>query len=272
MKMRFCWLVWVCLCPVSWAWAQSAQSAPSTRSAILASAVSVQSRHIDHAGARPLDLECPRKGQAPTRPAGQSPAPEPTEIPDDNDVARALQEAQQPAHIQEQADAIGRVGSGALWQGMTAHLPGHLRVAIWGDSHMAAAFFSDHLLRQMAHQEASTDTTVGSRFVHAGVGHGGVRGLVRKTCLSGDWGREMAYAHADAAAAPGPGMTSLVAKRPGATLAMDLRDAQGQAHHTRLQILHHGEGAGEVQLAISLTAKPKQPSAWPHTQGRMPWH
>lgn len=265
MKQRFCWLVWVCLCPVSWAWAQSAQSVPSTRSAILASAVSVQSRHIDHAGARPLELVCPRKGQAPTKPSGQSPAPEPTEIPDDNDVEQALQEAKLPAPIQGQAETRGRVGSGALWQGMTAHLPGHLRVAIWGDSHMAAAFFSDHLLRQMGHplgqpmgrSEAFTDATAGSRFVHAGVGHGGVRGLVRKTCLSGDWGREMAYAHADAAAAPGPGMTSLVAKRPGATLAMDLRDAQGLARHTRLHILHHGDGdvAGAVQLAISLNGE-----------------
>jgi hypothetical protein len=79
-----------------------------------------------------------------------------------------------------------------------------------------------------------------------------VRGLVRKTCLSDDWARETAYAHADAAAAPGPGMTSLVAKRPGATLALDLRDAQGQARHNNLQLLYHGDGAGSTQLAISV--------------------
>jgi len=62
----------------------------------------------------------------------------------------------------------------------------------------------------------------------------------------------MAYAHADAAAAPGPGMTSLVAKRPGATLALDLRDAQAQARHNSLQLLYHGDGSGNTQLAISV--------------------
>jgi lysophospholipase L1-like esterase len=117
---------------------------------------------------------------------------------------------------------------------------------------MAAAFFSDQMVRQMAGPTGPAQGQVSSRFVHAGVGHGGVRALVRKTCLTGDWGREMAYAHADAAAAPGPGMTSLVAKRPGATLALDLRDAQGQARHTRLQLLHHGEGSGSTRLAISV--------------------
>jgi len=47
-------------------------------------------------------------------------------------------------------------------------------------------------------------------------------------------------------------MTSLVAKRPGATLALDLRDPQGQARHTSLQLLYHGDGAGNTQLAISV--------------------
>jgi lysophospholipase L1-like esterase len=104
----------------------------------------------------------------------------------------------------------------------------------------------------MVRQLAPANAAVSSRFVHAGVGHGGVRALVRKTCLSGDWAREMAYAHTDAAAAPGPGMTSLVAKRPGASLALDLRDAQGLARHTHLQLLYHGDGTDSTQLAISV--------------------
>lgn len=264
MKMRFWMLVWGCLCVG--AGAQQTHSAPTSPSAILASVVSVQSRHIDHTGARSVELVCPRKGPAPTRPS--SAATEPTEIPDDDEVEQALQEARAQAQAPANPHAKGNIGglegfgsakqlfrSGALWQGLPGHVPGHLRMAIWGDSHMAAAFFSDHLLRQMVRQGAYADATVESHFVHAGVGHGGVRALVRKTCLSGDWGREMAYAHADAAAAPGPGMTSLVAKRPGATLAMDLRDAQGQARHTRLQILHHGDGANAVRLAISLNGE-----------------
>jgi lysophospholipase L1-like esterase len=179
---------------------------------------------------------------------------EPTEIPDDDEVAQALQEASAERTAPTDLPDQRLQGDPRGW-----------RIAVWGDSHMAAAFFSDQMVRQLVPDDAA----VTSRFVHAGVGHGGVRALVRKTCLSGSWGREMAYAHADAAAAPGPGMTSLVAKRPGATLALDLRDAQGLARHTELQILHHGDGAGLTRLAIRVDGEDEtlvslDPSAGPH--------
>jgi lysophospholipase L1-like esterase len=169
---------------------------------------------------------------------------EPTEIPGDADIEQALNEAQETS--------AGRLASPTQTGVLRPEKTNNLRIAIWGDSHMAAAFFSDQMLRQLAGPAGPSANTVSSRFVNAGVGHGGVRGLVRKTCLSGEWGREMAYAHGDAAAAPGPGMTSLVAKKPGAMLALDLRDAQGLARHTRLQLLHHGDTSGPTRLAISV--------------------
>jgi lysophospholipase L1-like esterase len=206
--------------------------------ALTTSPMATQVLQISHSGAAPVSLVCPRKGPPSARPS--APLAEPTEIPDDDEVTQALQEASAERTAQTAPSTL----PGQRLQGD----PRGWRIAIWGDSHMAAAFFSDQMVRQLV----PTDAPVTSRFVHAGVGHGGVRALVRKTCLSGDWGREMAYAHADAAAAPGPGMTSLVAKRAGATLALDLRDAQGLARHTRLQILHHGDGAGLTRLAISV--------------------
>lgn len=210
-----------------------------------------QTVQIANTGGGSVVLVCPRKGAAPAK--TPSTAPEPTEIPDDEEVAQALQEG-----------SAERTAPTALAGPRLQGDPRGWRIAVWGDSHMAAAFFSDQMVRQLVPAEA----TVTSRFVHAGVGHGGVRALVRKTCLSGSWGREMAYAHADAAVAPGPGMTSLVAKRPGATLALDLRDAQGLARHTQLQILHHGDGAGQTRLAISVdgeaeTLVPLDPRAGP---------
>lgn len=221
--MRFLFLVLCCLSQM----AGAAGPTPVLN-------VSSPPLQIANAGAQDVALVCPRKS-----PARVSPPPakaEPTELPDDDDVNEALQitatSLPQAPHTPHTLQAR----------------PNGWRIAIWGDSHTAAAFFSDQLVRKMA----PPDAPVNSRFVHAGVGHGGVRGLVRKTCLSGDWGREMAYAHADAAAAPGPGMTSLVAKRPGATLALDLRDAQGQARHNSLQLLYHGDGTGSTQLAISV--------------------
>lgn len=249
-------LVWAMLAHGVWAWAQPPQSGMSSPSALLASGVAVQTLHIDPTGSHPVALVCPRKGPAQTKPSGL--AAEPTEIPDEDEVEQALQAAlaaQAAARTVPLAAAQAAPGSGAGWPGISGQRPRPWRIAIWGDSHMAAAFFSDQLLRQMLRPEGPADTPFSTRFIHAGVGHGGVRALVRKTCLSGDWGREMAYAHADAAAAPGPGMTSLVAKRPGATLAMDLRDAQGLAQHTGLQILHHSDGASPVRLAISLNGE-----------------
>jgi lysophospholipase L1-like esterase len=169
---------------------------------------------------------------------------EPTEIPDDADIEQALKEAQEPSQT--------RLASPTQAGALRPEKPSNLRIAIWGDSHMAAAFFSDQILRQLAGPAGPSANIVSSRFVHAGVGHGGVRALVRKTCMTGEWAREMAYAHGDAAVAPGPGMTGLVAKKPGAMLALDLRDAQGLARHTRLQLLHHGDASGPTRLAISV--------------------
>ena len=231
-----------------WCFSPLVGSTPSMTTSPMAK----QLLQISNSGAGSVSLVCPRKGPPSTRPS--APVAEPTEIPDDEEVAQALQEAS--AERTAPTDLSGQRLQGD---------PRGWRIAVWGDSHMAAAFFSDQMVRQLVPDDAA----VTSRFVHAGVGHGGVRALVRKTCLSGGWGREMAYAHADAAAAPGPGMTSLVAKRPGATLALDLRDAQGLARHTQLQILHHGDGAGLTRLAIRVDGEAEtlvqlDPGAGPH--------
>jgi hypothetical protein len=225
--MRFFILVMCGWVPMAWA------AEPA-----LAARLMSQTVQIHNAGRSDVILVCPRKGAAPAR--APTPAPEPTAIPDDDEVNEALQSETISASANPPVKPLVR-------QPLLTRPTGG-RIAIWGDSHMAAAFFSDQLVRKLV----PADTPISSRFVHAGVGHGGVRGLVRKTCLSGEWGREMAYAHTDAAAAPGPGMTSLVAKRSGATLALDLRDATGQPRHNSLKLLYHGDGSGPTQLAIRL--------------------
>ncbi|PIT73276.1 hypothetical protein [Limnohabitans sp. G3-2] len=223
--MRFFILVWCGWIPMAWA----AEPAIPVR-------LMSQTVQMPNTGRGDVALVCPRKGAAMAK--APTPAAEPSEIPGDDAVNEALQSATNNATANLPAKPF-------IHQPLLTR-PHGWRLAIWGDSHMAAAFFSDQLARKLV----PVDTLVSSRFVQSGVGHGGVRGLVRKTCLSGEWGREMAYAHADAAAAPGPGMTSLVAKGSGATLAMDLRDAQGQPRHNSLQLLYHGEGLGSTLLAI----------------------
>jgi lysophospholipase L1-like esterase len=230
-------------CLALWGWGLVAEPLQAeTTQPVPPLTIQTQTLQIRNAGASHVALVCPRKGPATTRPT--TPPAEPTEIPGDDEVKQAQQEA-----------SAYTLASPARHSPLLQGDPRSWRIAVWGDSHMAAAFFSDQMVRQLV----SGDAEVSSRFIHAGVGHGGVRALVRKTCLSGDWTREMAYAHADAAATPGPGMTSLVAKRPGASLALDLRDAQGLARHTRLRMLVHGDGTGSTQLAISVDGEAETP-------------
>lgn len=178
-------------------------------------------------------LECPRSGPK------VSPKPQQagitTEIPDADEVDEALQEPL--------ADRVATLNNPRTAWLSSLH---PRRIAIWGDSHMAAGFFGEEL----AHRLLSPEEQASTRFAHAGIGHGGVRGLVRKSCLSPGWAREIAYAHTGAAAAPGPGMSSLVTQTVGSALALDLRDNQAQATRSKLQILYQAEADTEVAIRI----------------------
>jgi lysophospholipase L1-like esterase len=111
---------------------------------------------------------------------------------------------------------------------------GRFRIGVWGDSHIAAAFFTDELAKVLA----TPDREARSRFVQAGFGHPGVRGQVRKACVSPGWTRESAHARRSAAATPGPGLVTLVSAQAGAQLTWDLRDAAGQPQYRSLQLLY----------------------------------
>ncbi len=230
--MRFSFLVLCCWAPVAGA------IEPLT-----IPLVQQQSLHISNTGTPQAALTCTQQARArPKPPARDADA---SEIPAADAVSQALQ---------NDTDAYA-TGVAPVIKPPTSMLPGPngWRIAVWGDSHMAAAFFSE----QMARKLVPPGALLQSRFIHAGVGHAGVRGLVRQACLEGAWSREMAHAHADAAAAPGPGMTSLMAQGPGASLGLDLRDAQGLPQHTRLKILYHGDGSDNIRLAIRVDNGPE---------------
>ncbi len=184
------------------------------------------------------DLQCQPRPVPPRAPAPQA-ALEPTEIPDAQEVDTALVGA-------EPTPAAPAAGSLSLRLPLPVNGAPY-RIAIWGDSHMAAAFFSDELARILAPALGP----VSHRFVSAGVGHGGVRAQVRKVCLSGGWAREAAHARAAAADAPGPALVSLLAQETGATLTLDLRGATGQPRERAAQILI-GPSEQAVTVAISV--------------------
>ncbi len=64
-----------------------------------------------------------------------------------------------------------------------------IKIGIWGDSHLAANFFSEELMKSIG---ISKDDVLPSFFA-ANIGRAGVRLPLRKTCLGGGWKYTYAY-------------------------------------------------------------------------------
>jgi hypothetical protein len=226
---------------IGWGWcaaalssvavAQTTQTLPVTR-------VAVQAR------TGVADLVC---SPAPVKPAASAQVdPDPQEPPDAQDV-----ESQLVALPPERETPTAGPVRGAWPQAR----PGQpLRVAIWGDSHLAAGFFTSELVRLLPW----TAEQVATQFIGAHMNRPGVRlPLLRKSCISPNWKHEPAYADAGAAAAPGPALVSLSSSREGAALAWDVRSGSGQADKSQVRLLFQ-QTAEPVQLGIVVDEGPEQ--------------
>ena len=185
------------------------------------------------------DLQCD------TVPRGASTAAapdlDPREMPDDDEVQAALKEAGAsmplpPARLPAGAGLLSRARPGEPY-----------RVAIWGDSHLAAGFFTQELAKilKLAPEQ------IRAGFIPASMNRPGVRLPLRKTCVSPQWRYEPAHANAASAAAPGPGLVNLFSAQAGATLAWDLRNTAGVAEARQLRVLYQ-QTASPVRLALSV--------------------
>jgi len=171
---------------------------------------------------------------------------DPREIPDDEDVQAALKAARQVAAVQATADqrSVGLLGQA---------LPGEpYRVAVWGDSHLAAGFFTQELVKILKLEAEQ----VRSALIPANMNRPGVRLPLRKSCVSPQWRYEPAHALTAGAAAPGPGLVNLFTTQPGASLAWDLRNAAGVAELRQVRVLYQ-QTATPLQLAISVDGAPE---------------
>jgi len=190
------------------------------------------------------DLQC---ASVPRAAASTAPVDrDPRDIPDDEDVQAALNAARQVATPQATADQRSR---GVLGQA----LPGEpYRVAVWGDSHLAAGFFTQELVKIL---KLEADQ-IRSALIPANMNRPGVRLPLRKSCVSPQWRYEPAHALAAGAAAPGPGLVNLHTSQPGASLAWDLRNAAGVAELRQVRVLYQQTEA-PLQLAISIDEGPE---------------
>jgi hypothetical protein len=170
---------------------------------------------------------------------------DPREIPDDEDVQAALKAARaEPAPTNADQPSVGLWGQA---------LPGEpYRVAVWGDSHLAAGLFTQELVKILQLE----GDQVRSSLIPANMNRPGVRLPLRKSCISPQWRYEPAHANAAAAAAPGPGLVNLFTTQPGASLAWDLRNAAGVAESRQVRLLYQ-QTATPLQLAISVDAGPE---------------
>lgn len=171
-----------------------------------------------HAQGDAPDLVCELRVQPPTAPASVN--TDPMELPAEEWMAQA------------QALPAAAAAPARLPAPPTA--AGGMRIAIWGDSHLAANFFTEELARQLKFPaDANADL-----LIPANMGKAGVRLPLRQSCVSPQWKYEPGYLGGSNTSAPGPGLMNMLSEQAGATLAWDVRKPGQPARYQRVGILY----------------------------------
>lgn len=190
------------------------------------------------------ELVCP---PAPPRPTPPPPAPDaaPLELPAAADVERALaQAADDPPPARPGAGLNGLLrmpATGTPW-----------RLAFWGDSHLAAAFFTEALAAGWGLPPGAVQTGL----LPASLNRAGVRLPLRRQCVSPGWRHEPGHVGQNAAL-PGPGLANLSSDQPGAWWAVDLRHPGLARSPGPLRLLYQ-QTAEPITLALSVDGGTEQ--------------
>lgn len=94
-----------------------------------------------------------------------------------------------------------------------------LSMVFWGDSHLAAHFFSDEMIRLSGLPRSKIETT----FIPATMGRPGVRLPIRKSCQGGGWAYRMAFQDKLAGGNYAQGLSALASSTPNSFLWVDFR-------------------------------------------------
>jgi GDSL-like Lipase/Acylhydrolase family len=170
------------------------------------------------------DIQC--TATTPKPPTDKAIDPDPPELPDELEVQRQLNAWQHPPALTGSNPEPGK------WWPVRPGEP--LRVGFWGDSHLAAGFFTG----EWARLSGLPAEHINSRFIAAHMGRAGVRLPLRKSCVDAAWRYEPGHAVAAGAASPGPGLVNLYSAQAGARLSWDLRNAAGQADKRQIRLLY----------------------------------
>ncbi len=152
----------------------------------------------------------------------------------------------------EELDGIGMVAAAsarnALPKAKADAIP--RRIAIWGDSHLAAGSFTAELKRVLGAQGVRPR----SAFIPLTMGRAGVNLPLRRHCMDG-WKSELAYNARQAMQTTGIGMNALHGEQD-AYLWLDLRNDAGEADVQSVE-LYFRATPEEGSIAVSLDGGPE---------------
>lgn len=181
--------------------------------------------------ADPPELRCAARTAPAAAPA--PPNPDPLEVPTEALI--------------DTLDPLAAPATPAIRDSVALPQGGAVRMAIWGDSHLAANFFTEELSKLL---NIPADAAIHAR-IPATMGRAGVRLPLRQACVSSHWKYEPGYLGGEAAGAPGPGLVNLFSDQPGATLAWDLRRGAQAGGTERVRLLYQ-QTAAPMRVALGV--------------------
>ena len=142
-----------------------------------------------------------------------------------------------------------------LRMGMPEHADGKpYKIAIWGDSHTAAHFFSEELIRSMG---LDNDLVLPS-FIPPSMGRPGVRLPIRKFCQSPQWRFNYSYTGVNQEFY-GPALLKLNANMPNSYLWIDFRAKNNVANNlAKLQILFSKTTLNTAKIGLQVDGRPEE--------------
>jgi len=177
----------------------------------------------------------PSPAKAPNTPENS----DPLAIPDQDIVSSFLEDS-----IEDAAPTFSREIN-AVWQKVAPGTP--YKIALWGDSHMAAGYFTQELIKLL---NISNDQ-LASSFIPATMNRSGVKVALKKTCVSSGWRYESAHSISESARAPGPSLVSLVSSQEGATLDWDLTSGYASSSFSSVKLFFHIPDGG-LKMGITV--------------------
>ncbi|MEJ1968343.1 MAG: hypothetical protein WDN03_06860 [Rhizomicrobium sp.] len=203
------------------------------------------------AGAFASDLHCPGAVEKPPRVPGPPHPPAPNEqIPTRAELGALAEFSPRAPQVLD----LARIPDFALRDGST---PRPRRIAVWGDSHVAAGPFMGELVAAIRdHNE-----TVGTRFLPPTMGRANVRlPTLHAYCIGGGWTTALSYKETDVLAT-GPALANRIAAAGADSyLWLDFRNAFREPALRQVRIVYRPV-AEAAELTVSVNDGPEQAAA-----------